>query len=78
VPADQLLATAKTMLQQMLANAPLALAGCIDVVNRGLDVPLDEALALEATQFGVLIATQDTAEGTTAFLEKRAPRFRGA
>ena len=78
VPADQLLATAKTMMQQMLANAPLALAGCIEVVNRGLEMPLDEALALEATQFGVLIATQDTAEGTTAFLEKRAPRFRGA
>ena len=78
VPGDQLLAAAKTMMQQMLANAPLALAACIDVVNRGLDMPLEEALALEATQFGVLIATEDTAEGTRAFLEKRTPRFRGA
>ena len=78
VPGDQLLGAARTMLQQMLANAPLALAACIDVVDRGLEIPLAEALALEATQFGVLIATADTAEGTRAFLEKRAPRFSGA
>jgi enoyl-CoA hydratase len=78
VPGDQLLASAKAMMQQMLANAPLALAGCIDAVNRGLEIPLDDALALEATEFGVLIATEDTAEGTRAFLEKRTPRFTGA
>src|SRR4051794_19212180 len=59
VPGDQLLATATAMLQQMLANAPLALAGCIEAVNRGLDAPLDQALVLEATQFGLLGATHD-------------------
>jgi enoyl-CoA hydratase len=78
VPADQLLAAAKTMLQQMLANAPLALAACIDAVDRGLDMPLEEALVLEASHFGDLLATADMAEGTRAFLEKRAPRFSGA
>ena len=78
VAADQLLPTATTMLQQMLMNAPLGIAACIDVVDRGLEMPLDDALSLEATTFGVLIATSDTAEGTRAFLEKRAPRFTGA
>ena len=78
VPADQLLAAATTMIQQMIMNAPLGLAACIDVVDRGLQLPLDDALAFEATQFGVLISTADTAEGTRAFLEKRPARFSGA
>lgn len=78
VAADQLLPSATTMIQQMLMNAPLGLAACIDAVDRGLQMPLEDALSLEATTFGVLIATSDTAEGTRAFLEKRAPRFTGA
>ena len=78
VAADQLLPTATTLIQQMLTNAPLGLAACIDIVDRGLELPLDDALMLEATTFGVLITTSDTAEGTRAFLEKRAPRFTGA
>jgi enoyl-CoA hydratase len=78
VAADQLIPAATVIIQQMLTNAPLALAACIDMVDRGLEMPLDDALSLEATQFGVLISTSDTAEGTRAFLEKRAPRFRGA
>jgi enoyl-CoA hydratase len=78
VATEQLMPTATAIIQQMLTNAPLALAACIDVMDRGLEMPLDDALSLEATQFGVLISTSDTAEGTRAFLEKRAPRFRGA
>jgi enoyl-CoA hydratase len=78
VAVDQLLPAATAMIQQMLMNAPLGIAACIDVLDRGLEMPLDDALALEATQFGVLIATRDTAEGTKAFLEKRPPRFSGA
>ena len=78
VAPDQLIPAATSMIQQMLINAPLGIAACIEVLDRGLEMPLDDALALEATQFGVLIATSDTAEGTKAFLEKRAPRFTGA
>jgi enoyl-CoA hydratase len=78
VAADQLIPAATTMVQQMLMNAPLGVAGCIDAVDRGLEMPLDDALALEAASFGVLIGTTDTVEGTRAFLEKRAPRFTGA
>jgi enoyl-CoA hydratase len=78
VPAAELLKSARDMLAQMLANAPLALAKCIDVVNRGQDLPLDQALALEAEQFGALATTDDMREGTAAFVEKRAPQFRGA
>jgi enoyl-CoA hydratase len=77
VPADQLIATATTMLQTMLANAPLALGACVEAVNTGYDLPLEDAMTLEATAFGLLAATDDKREGTRAFLEKRAPGFKG-
>jgi enoyl-CoA hydratase len=69
---------ARAMLAEMLANGPLALAQCIEAVNRGADVSLEEALALEAAAFGMLMSTQDMREGTSALLEKRGPTFRGA
>lgn len=78
VPANELIAAATTMLQAILANGPLAVAYCIESVNRGYDLTIDEALTLEATAFGLLAATNDKGEGTQAFLEKRPPRFTGA
>ncbi|MGH7668939.1 MAG: enoyl-CoA hydratase/isomerase family protein [Gemmatimonadaceae bacterium] len=77
VPAADLLEVARQMLGRMVANGPLALAHCIDAVHRGSDVPLDEALVLEASKFGLLAASADMKEGTTAFLEKRAAQFTG-
>jgi enoyl-CoA hydratase len=78
VPPGDLLSAAAAMLQSILANGPLAVAHCIEAVNRGSDVTLDEALTLEATAFGLLAATADKREGTRAFVEKRAPKFTGA
>ena len=78
VPANELLGAATAMLKAILANGPLAVAHCIEAVNRGYDLPLDEALTLEATAFGLLAATDDKREGTHAFLEKRSPSFSGA
>jgi enoyl-CoA hydratase len=78
VSQAELLGVAAAMLRQILANGPLAIAHCIEVVNRGLDVTLDEALALEATAFGLLAATDDKREGTRAFVEKRPAAFTGA
>jgi enoyl-CoA hydratase len=77
VPAAMLMEAATAMLRQMLANAPLALTDCIDLVNRGAELPLNEGLALEASAFGRLAATADRAEGTKAFVEKRTPEFKG-
>jgi enoyl-CoA hydratase len=78
VPAAELLAAATTMMKVVIANAPLALAQCIEAVNRGDGASLDDALSLEATAFGLLAATSDMQEGTRAFLEKRTASFTGA
>jgi enoyl-CoA hydratase len=77
VAPDALLSSATEMLKAILANGPLAVAACIEVVNLGLEMPLESALALEATHFGLLAATSDMREGTKAFLEKRKPGFTG-
>jgi enoyl-CoA hydratase len=75
--SESVVEAALGILRLMLANAPLALGHCIDVVHRGADIPLDEALAIEAAAFGLLAATEDARQGTAAFLEKRAPAFTG-
>jgi enoyl-CoA hydratase len=77
VPAGELLGAADTLVRQMIANAPLALSSCIETVVRGTESSLDDGLTLEANHFALLAGTQDMAEGTRAFLEKRPPAFAG-
>ena len=77
VPADDLITAATETMRQILANGPLAIALCIEAVDRGLGMPLDQALILESNYFGLLAATDDMREGMTAFLAKRAPDFKG-
>jgi enoyl-CoA hydratase len=63
--------------QTIAGVAPLAVRQSIAAVHAGYDLPLDQALALEASLFGVCCATVDKAEGTKAFLEKRAAEWSG-
>ncbi len=77
VPAAELTAATRGMMSLMLANAPLALALCIEAVDRGLDMSVDEGCALESNHFGLLAATDDMREGMRAFLEKRPAQFSG-
>jgi enoyl-CoA hydratase len=77
VSAESLIETSRALLTTMLAQGPLAIAHCIEAVGRGLDMSLDDALALEASYFGLLSASADKAEGMRAFLEKRPATFTG-
>jgi len=77
VPLDQLAAEADKLMRTIIANGPLALRLTMEAVDRGLDMTLDEGLALEADAFGLVAATEDMKEGLTAFLEKRPARFTG-
>jgi enoyl-CoA hydratase len=78
VPADRLVAESTDLLRAILENGPLALRACLELVDAGLDLGVDQALGLEAARFGLLSETADMREGTRAFLEKRKPQFTGA
>jgi enoyl-CoA hydratase len=75
-PAD-LIPTAEGIAKKIMANGPLAVKFCMEAIERGMEMPQEEGLFLEATLFGLCCATGDMQEGTRAFLEKRAAQFKG-
>jgi enoyl-CoA hydratase/carnithine racemase len=77
VPASDLITRAEAILKKIASNAPIAVKFALEAANKGLDTSQGEGLLLEASYFGLCAATEDKKEGTTAFLEKRAPQFRG-
>jgi enoyl-CoA hydratase/carnithine racemase len=77
VPAADLLPRAEAILKKIASNAPMAVKFALTAVNKGLQTSQDEGLLLEASYFGLCAGTEDKKEGTSAFLEKRAPQFRG-
>jgi enoyl-CoA hydratase len=77
VPPERLLPEAESLLRAILTNGPLAVRACLEAVDIGLEMSVDQALLLEAGYFGLLSATDDMREGTKAFVEKRRPSFKG-
>lgn len=75
-PAE-LSSAVETMAKKIIANAPLAVKYCMEAIERGVEMPLQEGLFLEATLFGLCCATEDMREGTKSFLEKRGAQFQG-
>jgi|HubBroStandDraft_4_1064222.scaffolds.fasta_scaffold00034_26 enoyl-CoA hydratase len=77
VPAQELMDEAKRIATLIASKAPLAIAACKRVINNGAHLSIDDALELEALEFGTLVDTEDIKEGTSAFLEKRKPNWQG-
>ena len=71
VALEDLMNEAKKMASNIIANAPVAVKLCKDAINRGMQVGIDEAVMIEAEDFGKCFATEDQTEGMTAFLERR-------
>lgn len=76
-PAGELMAKANELARQIAANGPLAIEYCLAAVTSGAEMPLEEALRMEAALFGLCFSSEDMREGTRAFLEKRAAAFTG-
>ncbi|HEY2662079.1 MAG TPA: enoyl-CoA hydratase-related protein [Caulobacteraceae bacterium] len=77
VASVDLIPRAEAVLRQIFANAPIAVRYALEAVNVGMQSSQDQGLMLEASLFGLCASTEDKAEGTTAFLAKRAPSFQG-
>ncbi len=75
VPAAELDARVQTLASQLASAAPLALRGILDAIHIGGECPLGEGLEYESAQFGLMFATEDMREGTSAFLARRPPVF---
>ena len=77
VRAADLITRAEAVLRKIFSNAPVAVKYALEAVNKGMETSQNEGLALEASYFGLCAGTEDKKEGTSAFLEKRAPQFKG-
>lgn len=77
VPADQLDARVATVAGQLASAAPIALRAILDSVLVGGECALEQGLAFETTQFGLVFSSEDMREGTAAFLQRRKPEFAG-
>lgn len=77
VPAAELEAETMKLAGQLAGAAPLALRGILDCVNVGGECGIEEGLEYESAQFGLMFATEDMREGTSAFLERRKAAFAG-
>ncbi len=63
--------------EKIIQQAPIATSLALEAVNRGLHLPLKDAQNIEADLFGLTLSTEDSKEGTKAFLDKRQPQWKG-
>ncbi|MCP4583436.1 MAG: crotonase [candidate division Zixibacteria bacterium] len=76
-PLEELLDKTKKMAGKIASKGPLAIKAAKEAINLGMDVDLKSGCAHEAVLFAAICASEDKAEGTKAFLEKRKADFKG-
>ena len=77
VEDGQALEAAEKLAGKILRNAPLAIELAKDAIEMGQNMPLEEAVQYSQKNCVVCFSTEDMKEGTSAFLEKRKPEFKG-
>jgi enoyl-CoA hydratase len=77
VPPEKLMDEAKALAAKLAAKPPIAIALAKQAIAMGMEMGLEDGCTHEVTLFGLVCATEDRLEGTTAFLEKRQPQFKG-
>ncbi|MBR1914199.1 MAG: enoyl-CoA hydratase/isomerase family protein [Lachnospiraceae bacterium] len=70
-PAEELMEQAEKLASTIAGNAPIAVRACKKAINDGLDLPMDEAIALEEKLFGSCFESEDQKEGMANFLRKK-------
>jgi len=78
VEPEKLLEKAEELIMTMANNAPIAIKYAKMAVNKGLDMPLDDALEFERAIGSLALATNDAQEGIQAFIDKRTPNFKNS
>lgn len=78
VEAADLIPACVRLADRIARHSAVAVTACLRAVTRGINLPIDEGLAVEAMQFMVAAASHDAREGTRAFVEKRPAVFRHA
>jgi enoyl-CoA hydratase/carnithine racemase len=77
VPQAEVMATAKEWAEVICKAAPLAVRSAKEAMLRGAAMTLEEGLKLESALVAYVMDTEDFAEGTRAFVEKRKPNYKG-
>lgn len=75
-PAEQLIDKAVEMAESFAKNAPIAVRYAKACIDRGMQMDIDDGIALENELFAMCFATDDQKEGMGAFLEKRPAEFK--
>jgi enoyl-CoA hydratase len=76
VPADQLITKCTEILNRIISKAPVAVSEIVKCVDAYYTDGVD-GMKFEVEAFGRCCDTADFTEGTTAFMEKRKPKFEG-
>lgn len=77
VPADRLMEEARALAEELAGKAPLSLRYAKETVNAAMTESVDETISHEARLQKICMNSEDAREGTLAFLQKRAPIFKG-